>query len=671
MPAGSQSKVKAKLSHQKQLYEAVRTDRNLYSKKLVESQDEIAEMKRKFKIMSHQIEQLKEEIKEKEERLKRGHHAHNRMQKECEFFKDQMERAKRKEQTLKSHKETQQAEIKKLESRILEEEDRRKQQKKKYEETISERDVLGTQLIHRNDELALQYEKIKIQQRTLQNGDLAFKQRLEEARALGVKEAQLKRELHIGKQQVLNIDDLKRQACSSYRGNSSRCNALLLALLPPLLAAQQVDPRGDEDTRNAGIRISNNGEDEAQFAVLDGRWRWLYTSESKDCGSAAVRGAAALERCYLQGLSATRYAEAYGVEVGVPNNRAITMRFATKDANAPSPNYGSRIYLTDGKGYTLFAPMGGDIAFDVDVSQVPAGMNAAVYLVSMDRYGNLNSVSPDGVMNTAGWMRGLGYCDAQCPKDLKFVQGQGYNKDHKLASCCPEMDLFEGNRFVQAVTAHPCKLAKESVCDSETVEDCKAACDSAGADINTFRESGPGHALFDMVDVSQPFKINTTFVTDNGAANGTLVDIVQILSQNGVTKARLSMAERFLNPRGEGFRPYDDFTQVYGGLKQMGEALRRGMVMVLALWADPSGNMNWLDSCHTNKTDYDCSLHEKFDASVWTQAVHAHVSVWDFGMLGCQQLPSCKADAVKPGIWRGPADYYPDYAARPHLVGAL
>lgn len=31
--------VKAKLAQQKQLYEAVRTDRNLYSKKLVESQE--------------------------------------------------------------------------------------------------------------------------------------------------------------------------------------------------------------------------------------------------------------------------------------------------------------------------------------------------------------------------------------------------------------------------------------------------------------------------------------------------------------------------------------------------------------------------------------------------------------------------------------------------------
>merc|ERR1719359_2337407 len=57
--------VRAKLAQQKTAYEAVRTDRNLYSKNLVESQDEIAEMKRKFKIMYHQIEQLKEEIKEK------------------------------------------------------------------------------------------------------------------------------------------------------------------------------------------------------------------------------------------------------------------------------------------------------------------------------------------------------------------------------------------------------------------------------------------------------------------------------------------------------------------------------------------------------------------------------------------------------------------------------
>ena len=38
-------------------------------------------------------------------------------------------------------------------------------------QVISERDILGTQLVRRNDELALLYEKIKIQQSTLNKGE--------------------------------------------------------------------------------------------------------------------------------------------------------------------------------------------------------------------------------------------------------------------------------------------------------------------------------------------------------------------------------------------------------------------------------------------------------------------------------------------------------------------
>lgn len=42
-----------KLKQQQNLYEAVRSDRNLYSKNLIEAQDELAEFKRKFKIATH------------------------------------------------------------------------------------------------------------------------------------------------------------------------------------------------------------------------------------------------------------------------------------------------------------------------------------------------------------------------------------------------------------------------------------------------------------------------------------------------------------------------------------------------------------------------------------------------------------------------------------------
>ena len=55
------------------MYEAVRSDRNLYSKTLTETQDEIAEIKRRYKIVSHQISQLKKEIDDKEAALTKEH----------------------------------------------------------------------------------------------------------------------------------------------------------------------------------------------------------------------------------------------------------------------------------------------------------------------------------------------------------------------------------------------------------------------------------------------------------------------------------------------------------------------------------------------------------------------------------------------------------------------
>jgi len=133
------------------------------------------------------------------------------VQRQLDTIKDQMEKAKKRKQQLQGQMETQQAEIKKLESRIHEAEAERNGQKRKYEEIISERDILGTQLIRRNDELALLYEKIKIQQRTLQQGEIAYKQRLEESRALQIRTAALKREQHIATQTVANIDDLKKE----------------------------------------------------------------------------------------------------------------------------------------------------------------------------------------------------------------------------------------------------------------------------------------------------------------------------------------------------------------------------------------------------------------------------------------------------------------------------
>jgi hypothetical protein len=53
-----------------------------------------------------------------------------------------------------------------------------------YFQIMNERDILGIQLVRRNDELSSLYEKIKILQSTLYKGETQYAQRLEDIRLL-------------------------------------------------------------------------------------------------------------------------------------------------------------------------------------------------------------------------------------------------------------------------------------------------------------------------------------------------------------------------------------------------------------------------------------------------------------------------------------------------------
>lgn len=76
-------------------------------------------------------------------------------------------------------------------------------------QVINERDILGTQVIRRNDELALLYEKIKIQQSTLSKGEVQYAQRLEDIRILKLEVKKMRRERTILSKSVANIEDIR------------------------------------------------------------------------------------------------------------------------------------------------------------------------------------------------------------------------------------------------------------------------------------------------------------------------------------------------------------------------------------------------------------------------------------------------------------------------------
>jgi hypothetical protein len=47
--------------------------------------------------------------------------------------------------------------------------------KKDLDKVMSDKDVLGTQLVRRNDELALLYEKIRLHKATIMQGNAAYR----------------------------------------------------------------------------------------------------------------------------------------------------------------------------------------------------------------------------------------------------------------------------------------------------------------------------------------------------------------------------------------------------------------------------------------------------------------------------------------------------------------
>jgi chromosome segregation ATPase len=200
-----------RLKQQQNLYEAVRSDRNLYSKNLIEAQDEIQEMRRKFKIMNHQISQLKEEIQAKDSALMAVHLEHAKLEKERDMQKAEIQKLKSNLLEAENTGKSLQQEIKKLETIIEKGEREMERQRKELDEVINERDILGTQLIRRNDELALLYEKIKIQQSTLKKGEVQYRERIEDIRILKLKINDMKRELQLLSSSVQNIDSLRNE----------------------------------------------------------------------------------------------------------------------------------------------------------------------------------------------------------------------------------------------------------------------------------------------------------------------------------------------------------------------------------------------------------------------------------------------------------------------------
>ena len=104
----------------------------------------------------------------------------------------------------------QDAEIRRLASMIRRMDDDALTQRKEYDSVINERDILGAQLIRRNDEIGLLQEKLKIQHSTLTRGEEQYSARVHDVQVLRLKIRDMQREVAVASGGAQLSDDLRR-----------------------------------------------------------------------------------------------------------------------------------------------------------------------------------------------------------------------------------------------------------------------------------------------------------------------------------------------------------------------------------------------------------------------------------------------------------------------------
>ncbi|XP_074401289.1 cilia- and flagella-associated protein 58 isoform X3 [Zonotrichia albicollis] len=202
---------KIEAQKQRKIIYQLEKERESFIKELSElkEKDEMAEMMIKLKNSTRQVDQLKEEVKEKDIALEKVQVKFQQSEDEKEWMKAELLKMTKEAQEVKAYIENQEAEEKRLLNVIAEAEVERMKQKREFDKVVGERHALVTQLIRRNDEVALLYEKIKIQQSVLNRGENEYRQRAEEMRILKLEIKKLRREKGILGKSVANVQELR------------------------------------------------------------------------------------------------------------------------------------------------------------------------------------------------------------------------------------------------------------------------------------------------------------------------------------------------------------------------------------------------------------------------------------------------------------------------------
>ncbi|CAE7153523.1 unnamed protein product [Rhizoctonia solani] len=375
-------------------------------------------------------------------------------------------------------------------------------------------------------------------------------------------------------------------------------------------------------TKSGGCQAQSQGR-----VVLDADWRWVHAAGgysncitgSKWDASLCPDPVTCAKNCALDGAD---YSGQFGITT---SGTSLTLKPTYSNFKS-----GSRVYLmANDTSYQLFKLKNQEITFDVDVSKLPCGFGGSLYFAQMDADGGI-SRHPG---NKAGAKYGTGYCDAKCPRSVRFINGQVRKLDISFilellsgiqanilnwrgsdtdpdsgfglyGTCCNKIDVWEANSYSTTYIANPCTVQGQTRCSGS---ECTDYCDSDGCDFNPYRLGNRTYYGRGMaIDTTKKITVVTQFITADNTTTGALREIRRLYIQNGkvIQNARSSIPELVA---------YDSITEKYcsaqkvafgdpntfaskGGFQTLGDAFDSGMVLVMSVSGSDVTQMRWLDS---------------------------------------------------------------------------
>lgn len=179
------------------MYEVVKNERNKYMTLIQKSSQHLSEMKEKLKVLQNELEILRMESLFKDKQLQKNRQINSSLDVIHDQLQNEKTRITGKGQALTEQVEQYVIEIDKLNSIIMSIEKEMRLLKRKYEQAVETRNFTGIQLIDRNDELCILWEKSNIQEKLLKRGEDAMLAKTEEIRALKIDLAEVQRQLHV------------------------------------------------------------------------------------------------------------------------------------------------------------------------------------------------------------------------------------------------------------------------------------------------------------------------------------------------------------------------------------------------------------------------------------------------------------------------------------------